>query len=730
MRRRALRRVRALSAGAILLALLVAVVVTARREGAGTRSDPITRPAPELDPTAQVLLPGLVDARVVVPDRPHAPDELRGEGEIRRTRSFSVRTNRHGLRGPEIALPAPGPRVLAVGDSVTFGWGVEEEQSWPARLADELGVEVLNAGVPAQRPPAIAAWTAAYAPGLDVDLVLLARRPDPREADPVGSYAAAVARVRGALPGVPLGVILPPLSTFDPEGIARGPAEVEALRAALGGVPLLDLTPAFREAAPERGVILELAGGLQRMVLLPGRTVLHEAKAPARGLAPALRDAFEEDSTIREALFFDDGHPDAEGFRVFGAEVARWVRAQGWLGGAPPPTTGAAPLIPATDPAWAREPPEFVEDPAFYGEASWDDVRGRVIQHQATALRDRARLAAARGDLGLAARRYAEAVGWMEAHPVAGGTGAELHARYLAALRRDAALASALAEGRAPPVPAAGLARLRALLLAGADRPTLSREAAALELAPLDPRAFGDFEGRHRLRLALVDAALDALDPFALPELWGGWEPTGREEVRRALLAALDGPAELPRWARPARHLARAPARFTAEGLGALPTGDSWVDTGGEPGPAAIGRLEVLSLEDPAHRAWLEAEAARLQAALERDPSTVAAALEPTLAALRAQPYTSRYYNLKQARNEAVRQLARAGAFREAALLLEGAFPLHGQDRAAPNRAGVLRGIQGRLLGLAGDPAADATLARAIGDGEAFLASIDRAERR
>ncbi len=67
-----------------------------------------------------------------------------------------VRVNQDGLRGPEVVRPKPADtlRLLAVGDSNTFGYGVAEEQTWhhlaAARLAEERGapVESLNAGLP------------------------------------------------------------------------------------------------------------------------------------------------------------------------------------------------------------------------------------------------------------------------------------------------------------------------------------------------------------------------------------------------------------------------------------------------------------------------------------------------------------------------------------------------------------------------------------------------------
>ena len=65
-----------------------------------------------------------------------------------------VRTNHYGLRGDQITpRPRGGRRVLAIGDSFTFGAQVKEEETFAARLGplltERLGksVEVLNGGV-------------------------------------------------------------------------------------------------------------------------------------------------------------------------------------------------------------------------------------------------------------------------------------------------------------------------------------------------------------------------------------------------------------------------------------------------------------------------------------------------------------------------------------------------------------------------------------------------------
>jgi hypothetical protein len=67
----------------------------------------------------------------------------------------TVHTNALGLRGEPASREkaADAYRILVIGDSFAFGFGVEDDQALPARLAAELsltrrGVESINAGVP------------------------------------------------------------------------------------------------------------------------------------------------------------------------------------------------------------------------------------------------------------------------------------------------------------------------------------------------------------------------------------------------------------------------------------------------------------------------------------------------------------------------------------------------------------------------------------------------------
>src|SRR5215203_1800630 len=85
-----------------------------------------------------------------------------------------------GLRGPEVGAKAPGTlRLLALGDSFTFGVGAQARETYPARLEEILrsrGVraEVLNAGAPGFSVPDETAWFQRWGRPLEPDMILLA----------------------------------------------------------------------------------------------------------------------------------------------------------------------------------------------------------------------------------------------------------------------------------------------------------------------------------------------------------------------------------------------------------------------------------------------------------------------------------------------------------------------------------------------------------------------------
>jgi len=286
-----------------------------------------------------------------------------------------------------------------------------------------------------------------------------------------------------------------------------------------------------------------------------------------------------------------------------------------------------------------------------------------------------------------------------------------------------------------PPESVGPVARLRwaVLQMAREDaNASAAKEARRLTDAPpwkgIDISEFRDFEARHALRLELVRHALDTVDPLTLDPVWGYWTPAEGDRQLRILYKAarlVQGtPAQI-------RALAREEGRkmgpgFTVDDLGRLPTGDSYVDVGGEPGPMAIGVLERMDLNDPAHRKVLQAWVDELNRGLSEAPTSVPNVIDGIVKELDGAGHGSRYYNIKQARNSGVRQLARAGAWEPALEVLAGNWPLHAQDFECPNRDGILKGLEGRIRLLAGDPEAEPALEDALARAEVWMARVEK----
>lgn len=70
---------------------------------------------------------------------------------VRSEQGVEVHVNSRGMRGPDFEVPKPSgrKRILAVGDSSVYGFGVEDSEVFSSVLADRMGapVEVLNGAV-------------------------------------------------------------------------------------------------------------------------------------------------------------------------------------------------------------------------------------------------------------------------------------------------------------------------------------------------------------------------------------------------------------------------------------------------------------------------------------------------------------------------------------------------------------------------------------------------------
>jgi lysophospholipase L1-like esterase len=259
-------------------------------------------------------------------------------------------TNQDRLRTHAEWPPSRAPgmqRVLCIGDSYTFGLGVQDGEAWPhvvERTLRARGVQVaaINAGVPGYNSEQEAAWLdellPAYAPSAvvvayimnDTQPVTIAPVPPSRIYRGCASWlledGKAVVDLFGRLciDDRPLCRSHKPTLTFDYESDYRPDAAWDGARAALGhmqarcaaaGVPLLvvvmpDFTQPFGDdyrfhGIHERVVTAAAAAGSRTLDLLP---------------AFAGRDA-------RALRVRGDGHPDAEGQRLLGEGIAPAVAA-------------------------------------------------------------------------------------------------------------------------------------------------------------------------------------------------------------------------------------------------------------------------------------------------------------------------------------------------------------------------------------------------------------------
>jgi lysophospholipase L1-like esterase len=93
---------------------------------------------------------------------------------------LSYRINSDGMRGPEIKQQKTGYRIIALGNSCTFGWGMPYENTWVFQLQQMLNqrvpnsnVEVINAGVPGYSSHQGKIFFAEELLGLRPDMVLI-----------------------------------------------------------------------------------------------------------------------------------------------------------------------------------------------------------------------------------------------------------------------------------------------------------------------------------------------------------------------------------------------------------------------------------------------------------------------------------------------------------------------------------------------------------------------------
>ncbi len=270
------------------------------------------------------------------------------------------RTNALGLRGAEVAPKRPGMlRILAIGDSFTYGHGVQNDETYPAVVAALLrarghDVEVLNAGVPGYNTDQAYTWALRDGLALAPDLVLVGvhcsdvsdnyesslydvdgDRLVRRETERTRMYR--LGSVVGLIPRVvresrTFDLLVASLEWHDAPDARPTVADLDAWSQRKIRLEVADL--ARRAAAHDAAIAVVLMpckqalaagapdpyGSLAREIAVAGVPVLASAAAIAG--ADAARD-------LRTLFFRDDPHLTADGNRALARAVADFVDATG-----------------------------------------------------------------------------------------------------------------------------------------------------------------------------------------------------------------------------------------------------------------------------------------------------------------------------------------------------------------------------------------------------------------
>ena len=152
-----------------------------------------------------------------------------------------------------------------------------------------------------------------------------------------------------------------------------------------------------------------------------------------------------------------------------------------------------------------------------------------------------------------------------------------------------------------------------------------------------------------------------------------------------------------------------------------MPLLDASIDVAGFAAP----RVEPQVDFSADHAATVTALAARWGKMREGE---VPRAVHLALADYKEKTEAERYFGTLQLQNGAIRALARGGHYREALEIVSDQSPPRGMEWFAPDRSAVVLGLQGRLLLLVGDPAAEAKLSAAVAETQSFLGFVAMCE--
>jgi lysophospholipase L1-like esterase len=278
------------------------------------------------------------------------------------THDKPTKINALGLRGRDVAIPKPASiyRIVVIGDSVTFGNGVGDDETYSAqleRMVRETGlrdVEVINAGIPAYDTWQQALLLEELILSLEPNLVLLGFYENDISSRPsairpiIGQNGEPPRRGLGAWLGDRWIALLKKsrVLVLGREAYGRARTRWNPSPAAVRRTALLDggRHPALEAGWKEVDDSLQQMSGLLRRARIPFRIVIfpmpeqvwnreantsayqgrlegitREIRVPALDLLPAFKKAAADGRTL---YIFWDWHPNAEGHKV----AARTIR--------------------------------------------------------------------------------------------------------------------------------------------------------------------------------------------------------------------------------------------------------------------------------------------------------------------------------------------------------------------------------------------------------------------
>jgi len=298
------------------------------------------------------LIANLDRAKAVAPGRPHPhpidPAKPDDREKIQKRVTYHVSSNSKGFRGPEILDPLPEGtvRVVCLGDSITFGHCVEDEETYPAVLQELLSrqgrFEVVNGGVPALASELTLRKLLNDALPLSPHIVVVCVGPNDlvdvvnaRGSRP-GGYRFGEAELKGVRErfrrnlvaiaettrarGIDLVLATPPVTGFFPFPDIYDLCEDVRTVAREHSIPLVDLERAVHARERVNGLVLETEDTVQRLIKYEEGvpTELMKVTVQPERVDWVSHDIYDylDNEPVDQALLVDGSHPNAAGMGV------------------------------------------------------------------------------------------------------------------------------------------------------------------------------------------------------------------------------------------------------------------------------------------------------------------------------------------------------------------------------------------------------------------------------